>query len=212
MKKVIEEILRKREFDKLKHTDSVKKTLSSLISFLYGEELLAFRSSEAIGFIAGWLEDREPETVREIIRRMFWYMNEENGGYCPTAPLVIGEVGRNVEEVFKDFINPTISLLDNPEIKKTYVLYAIGRIGVKILTTNIDIASKLLGYLESPDPQIRGHTVWTVGQFKLRNLTKQLYELIHDNSRFRIYLDGDFRELAIREVASKSLEEISKST
>ncbi|MEM2774031.1 MAG: hypothetical protein QXX82_06485 [Nitrososphaerota archaeon] len=212
LKKVIEEILKKREFDKLKHFDNVRRVLSSLISFLYGEELFVFRSSEAIGFIAGWLEDREPETVIEIIRRMFWYMNEENGGYCPAAPLVIGEIGRNVKEVFKDFINPTISLLDNPEIEKTYALYAIGRIGVKIMNTNIDIASKLSIYLKSPNPQVRGHTAWTVGQLKLKNLTKQLYKLLQDDDKFRIYLDGDFRELAIREIASKSIEEILKAT
>ena len=64
------------------------------------------------------------------------------------APIVVGEIGRIMGEDFKDFINPTASLIENHELKMKYVIYSIGRIGRRILEVNLDLKDKLLKLLE----------------------------------------------------------------
>lgn len=205
MKKELIEILKNRDFDKLRRVRNLKKTISLLISFLYGDELYMFRSAEAIGYISRILIEHDAEVVKEIIRRMFWYMNEENAGYCIGAPIVIGEIGRSIGEDFKDFINPTVSLLENLELETKYVIYAIGRIGKRILKSEYDITDKLLKLLEDTDPEVRGYTIKAIKELEITEAIPKLTELLNDQTKVTIYDDGYFRNVKISELAFEAL-------
>jgi len=205
MKKELFKILENREFDKLVMIGNVKKTLSILISYLYSDELYMFRAAEAIGYICRYIYREEPETVKEIIRRMFWYMNEENGGYCMGAPIVVGEIGRIMGEDFKDFINPTASLIENHELKMKYLIYSIGRIGRRILEANLDLKDKLLKLLDYPDPETRAYTIKTIQELKIDEALSKLKNMLNDKSIVKIYDDGYLREVRISQLAAQAI-------
>ncbi len=205
MKNELIEILKNRDFDKLRRVRNIKKTISLLLSFLYGEELCMFRAAEAIGYISRALIENDAEIVKEIIRRMFWYMNEENAGYCMGAPIVIGEIGRNIGEDFEDFINPTTSLLENLELETKYVIYAIGRIGKRILKSKYDVKDKLLQFLEDTNPEIRGYTIKAIEKLEITEAIPKLTELLSDQATITIYDDGYFRSGKISELAFQAL-------
>lgn len=208
MKKEIIEILKNREFDKLVKIGNIKKTLSILISFLYGDELSMFRAAEAIGYICRLIYREDPEFVKEIIRRMFWYMNEENGGYCMGAPIVIGEIGRIIGEGFNDFINPAASLIENDELETRYVIYSIGRIGGRILEAKLNLKDKLLRLLEVSSPDIRAYTIKTIHELKIEEALSKLENMLHDETIVRIYWDGYLREVKISELAAQAIKSL----
>jgi len=208
MKKEILKILENREFDKLVMIGNVKKTLSILISYLYSDELYMFRAAEAIGYICRYIYREKPETVKEIIRRMFWYMNEENGGYCMGAPIVVGEIGRIMGEDFKDFINPTASLIENHELKMKYLIYSIGRIGRRILEANLDLKDKLLKLLDYPDPETRAYTIKTIHELKIEEALSKLKNMLNDESIVKIYDDGYLREVKICQLAAQAIKSL----
>jgi len=214
MKKEIIEVLKNREFDKLIKIGNIKKTLSILISFLYDNELSMFRAAEAIGYICKSIYRENPELVKETIRRMFWYMNEENGGYCMGAPIVIGEIARVMGEDFEDFINLTASLIENSELETRYVVYSIGRIGKRILEAGLNLKDKLLKLLEDSNPITRAYTIKTIHELEIEEALPKLKKMLYDEAIVRIYDDGYFKEVKISELAAqavRSLESRKKS-
>ena len=208
MKKEIIEILKNREFDKLIKIGNIKKTLSILISFLYGDELFMFRAAEAIGYICKSIYRENPELVKETIRRMYWYMNEENGGYCMGAPIVIGEIGRVMGEDFKDFINPTASLIENSELETRYVVYSLGRIGKRILEADLNLKDKLLKLLGDPNPDTRAYTIKTIHELEIEEALPKLREMLYDETIVRIYDDGYLKEVKISDLAAQCIKSL----
>lgn len=192
LKSEIKKILLSRNYDALFNLN-LKKASSTLISFLYGEELLIFRASEALGIICGELEKEDVEFVRNILRRLFWHLNDESGAYCKGAPVAIGEIGRNAAVAFEGFKNMTVSLLDNEEVEIKYVIYAIGRAAKNLKDAYPNPIEKLKPLIYHENAEIRGYAAWALVELGTIN---GLEHLINDDSEIVIY-DGDFRRLKI---------------
>ncbi len=205
MKREIFEILEKREYSRLAEIGSIKKILSILISYLYKDEVYMFRAAEAIGYLCHLIHREDPETAKEIVRRMFWYMNEENGGYCRGAPIVVGEIGRLLEESFNDFINPTASLIENDELETRYVVYALGRIGRKFLKARINLKDKLLHLLDDPDPSTRAYTIKTIQELGVSEAIPKLNTMLSDTTLVKIYDSGYFKEVRISDLSCRAI-------
>lgn len=205
MREELIEALKNREFSRLRRDGDIKKTISTLISLLYDDELYMFRAAEAIGCISKILVERDVEMVKEVIRRMFWYLNEENAGYCPGAPLVIGEIGRNIREEFEDFINPTASLLEDPGLETKYVIYAVGRIGRRILKSKLNVKDELLKLLEDTNPEIRGYAIKAVRELGIAEALPKLGRLLNDQTGVTIYEEGYYMSSRISELAFETL-------
>ena len=56
------------------------------------DELIRWRTVEALGKVAVMLGERDLETVRELVRKLLWLMNDESGGLCRLSPELIGEI------------------------------------------------------------------------------------------------------------------------
>lgn len=205
MKKEILEVLETGEYDRLRELGKVRKTISVLISFLYQDEFYMFRAAEAIGYLCHLVRREDPDTAKEIVRRMFWYMNEENGGNCRGAPIVIGEVGRLIEEPFNDFINPTASLIENKEVETKYVVYALGRIGKKILEANINLKEKLVNLLDDPDPSTRAYTIKTIQELAVTEAVPRLRKKLSETTVVEIYDSGHVKEVRISDLAFQAI-------
>ncbi|MGQ9533351.1 MAG: DVU0298 family protein [Desulfotomaculales bacterium] len=97
--------------------------------FLYHEDgAVRRRAAGAFGrAVARQSEDR-PELAREVLRRLFWGMNEESGSVCWGAPEAAGEILRHRPELCGDFVPLLVSLLSDPALRRG-VLRALARLG-----------------------------------------------------------------------------------
>ena len=191
IKRRIKKALLDKNYDDLLSLD-LKKVATILISFLYGDELLMFRASEALGIVCGRLDEKDTEYVRNVLRKLFWHLNDESGAYCKGAPLAIGEIGRNAKRAFENFKNMTVSLLDNDEVEKKYVIYAIGRAAENIKDAYPNPIEKLKPLLNEKD-EIRGYAVWA-----LKKLGIDLFDEVKDGEI--VFYNGDLTKVRIKDL------------
>lgn len=72
---------------------STRGAMRALHSLAFDEdELTRWRAFEAIGTVAAWKAEENPDWVRDLLRRLFWTMNDESGATGWYAPEVIGEI------------------------------------------------------------------------------------------------------------------------
>lgn len=209
MKEQLKELLLNRDYKPLIQSEDLKKRCKELITFLYGEDLLIYRASEALGLVCREQElQNGGEHVKNILRRLFWHLNDESGAYCRGAPVAIGEIGRNSQH-FEGFKNMTVSLLDNEEVKSHFVIYALGRAAQSLKDAYPNPVEKLLPLLSHEESQIRSYAAWVLGEFGTEESIESLKKLLKDEAVIHVY-QGEFREMAVKDIAQESLNNISQ--
>jgi len=80
------------------------RAASVLLSVLFEDDaLLRWRAIEALGAWAKLTITSNPEKVREIVRRMFWAMNDESGGFIWMAPQTVAYILRCVPTLIDEY-------------------------------------------------------------------------------------------------------------
>jgi len=196
-----------RNYERILNKANLKRISTTLITFLYEDDLLIFRSSEALGLVCRRIEETDTEFVRIILRRLFWHLNDESGAYCRGAPVGIGEIGRNAKKAFEGFRNMTVSLLDNEEVELKFVIYAIGRAAESLRGAYFDPIEKLILFLKNENPEIRGYSAFALGELKAKNAINELEKLRDDVSQVEIY-DGEIRKKRVNEIVEEAVNKI----
>lgn len=211
----IRDLLMNRDYEPLIHSEDLKRVCKELITFLYGEDLLVYRAGEALGLVCKEQEQKQEqgqrsyggEHVKNILRRLFWHLNDESGAYCRGAPVAIGEIGRSSQN-FEGFKNMTVSLLDNEEVEPKFVIYALGRAGENIKDAYPNPVEKLLPFLNHQDSEIRGYVAWALGELGAEETKENLESLLQDENVIQIYHQGNLKDMAIKDIAQESLNKI----
>ncbi len=137
MKSELRDYLKNKEYWKIR-----KPSLA--MQFLYdSDEFYRFRSAEALGYLC------RGKTARNFILRLFWHLSDESGAYCIGAPLGIAEIGRTNPDVFEGFKNKFVSLIDDWEVERKYVVYGMGRVAHLIQDTYPDSREKIAEVLKN---------------------------------------------------------------
>ncbi len=90
-----------------------RRPWSILIGLLFQpDEVFRWKVVHTLGFVASRFARDDVEPVRELLRRLFWSMNDESGGIVWNAPDAVGEVLAEVPVLLKDFGQNLLSLLD----------------------------------------------------------------------------------------------------
>lgn len=110
-----------------------KKAVSILVRMAYDKETVtAWRAIKSVGLIAQRMVDREPEFLREQVRKLLWSLNDESGGIGWAAPELIGEIISANPPLFRDMISPLTTAFDAEE--RTFrpgIVYALLKIAEK---------------------------------------------------------------------------------
>ena len=138
-----------------------RRVLSYLVALTYdGEPLIAWRSIEAFGIVAGATADRDAEFVRGHLRRLLWLLSDESGGLGWRAPELIGELLHHRPEQFAEFVPLLIALLDleaeDAARFRAGTLWAISRVAEVAPKPRLAAAARIESYLGDDDPQVRG--------------------------------------------------------
>ncbi|MFA5801090.1 MAG: DVU0298 family protein [Thermoleophilia bacterium] len=210
LKKEIREALQEADYDRVARLAAgSKRTFGVLVSLAYNkEELLCWRAIEAMGAAAKASDPDKPELLRNVVRRLIWSAREESGGMGWSAPELLGEIVCARPLAFTDIPPIIVSLHgeDEENVFRKGVLWAMGRMADAGIEDIPGSETVLRESLDSENPAVRGLAARVIGRTGLTGSTARLQELASDDSSFRIYEDGELREITVAEAANTALE------
>ena len=160
-KRAIRELLVRGDLDAVvrqsRETDA-RRTYRHLLTFLHDrDDLVRWRAVVASGRVAGVLARRDLEGVRELIRRLLWWMNDESGALLRVAPEVLAEILVNVEPLVAEYADLLPTYVREEPFERG-ALWAIARLAEARPGALTDPSDSIRFGLDSEDGEIRGHT------------------------------------------------------
>ncbi len=148
---------------------STRNPLTILSSHLFtSDELLAWRTIEAIGIAARHQANGDIEPIRKLIRHNFWMMNDESGNVGWWAPETIGEVLHNVPELIEDYA-PRLPLYFEEEPFERGAFWAVARVAeIRPDAFGEDTVSELAAFFKDEDPVIRYRSLLALSRIESR--------------------------------------------
>lgn len=166
--------------------------------------MVRWRAVEALGVAAEQTAESNIESVRRLVRRFFWMLNDESGNFCHMAPQAIGEILRNVPQLIDEYapMMPPF-LVEEPFQAGTRI--AISRIAV--IRKDIfpqPTAKKLVQTLNNPDPAIRGTSIIALKALEAAIPEDKLNKLLDDKTVIEFYdfTAGSMMQVTIAQLAS----------
>ena len=198
----LREFLKRREFDRIEKP-------SLVLQFLYdADEFYRFRGAEALGHLC------KGNVARNFILRLFWHLSDESGAYCIGAPLGIAEIGRNNPGVFEGFKNKFVSLIDDWEVEKKYVVYGIGRTAKIVRDAYPNPLEKLKEVLKNEkNPEVLAYTLTAVVEFGERAFVDLIKPLTERSDAIVIYdvYNGEMKTTTLGSIARLALKSLERS-
>ena len=151
------------------HLDEIAQggleNVGPLFSFLLLGPLTMHRAAVALGQITALLAKDQPETAKNIVRRLMWHLNEESGNIGWGIPEAFAEILAASEPLAKDFHRILISYIidlgrddnycDNDTLRRS-CYWAIGRLAQARPQLCLTARQWLLKGLEDEDMVCRG--------------------------------------------------------
>lgn len=210
LKKAVREALAAADFERVTQLAlDNRKVFGILMSLSFNkEDLICWRAIEAMGIASSRVaSERDPELVRNAVRRIIWSAREESGGMGWSAPELLGEIVRGSPRAFTDI--PTIILSLHTEDEEGVflkgVIWALGRMAEAGITGVEGAESLVLDSLASTDPRARGLAAWAAGKLEISRAVEDLRGLEDDQAEFSIYRERELVRTTVGREASAAL-------
>ena len=159
------------------HLDEIAQggleNVGPLFSFLLLGPQTMHRAAVALGQVTALLAQQQPETAKNIIRRLMWHLNEESGNIGWGIPEAFAEILSASEPLAKDFHRILISYVidlgrddnycDNDTLRRS-CYWAIGRLAQARPQLCLSARPWLIKGLEDVDMVCQGMAAWALGQ------------------------------------------------
>lgn len=156
--------------EEVRDASAAVRMLNPLLAFLHRPEKRD-RAAWALGEAAAVVAKENMESIRVLVRRLMWSLNEESGNLGWGAPEALGCILAAVPVLAKEYGGLLLSYAHDTGREDNYLDYAPLRAGVlrgaaRLAETAPDIvAGRLAGpiaCLRDTDPQVRGMAVLAV--------------------------------------------------
>lgn len=188
-KTALQEILLNRDFPALiASAENNPNPFRLLISFQFNSNLLiCMRAVEALGKVAALYAVDDLESLKKLIRRFFWMMNDESGNVGWYAPEAIGEILHNVPILIPEYAHLLPSfLVEEPFEKGTRI--AIARIAeIDKSPFDLPTCKKLVQSLDDFDANIRGSSLVALKALAVKNVADRVRKLANDSAEIELY-------------------------
>jgi HEAT repeat protein len=211
-KEAVKALLHKKQYQKILDTlGENRKGIRLLRALLYEDEKLT-RWRAVTMF--GWLAATRPKLIKKEVERLLWSLNDEAGYIGRGAPETLGEIGRNDYPLAENALKIVAEYLKDPETCRppnrntdvvVGVLWGIGRAGNLHEEVARDIAPMVETFLEDPEPGIRGHAAWCLGQIGETKAKEKLSLLQDDKEELIIYEDEELQKKTVAKTATEAL-------
>ena len=199
-------MLERADFDALvAHEGSKMALIRALIAMSYDkEQLTSWRAFDAIGRIVASMNT---EKGRQIIQRILWMMRDESGSNSWTGPEIIGEIVARSPKPYRD-IGPIMSTFHDELIMAAGCMRAVWRIASADKDAFKGFENVALHHTAPEErPEVRGHAALALGALDAKEHAEVLQSMKSDTRKFRLYADGEFREITVSDAASIALGE-----
>ncbi len=187
-KKEIESLLRNRDRAGIPAwAGSVRSPLRVLTSMTYDrDELMRWRAIEATGWVVAARSASDLDRVRDIIRRLFWQMNDESGGLLRHGPELIAEILVNVPILISEYAHMLPPFFREEPFERGAHL-AVHRIAQRQPEPFSGSVSELSVATEDSDPVVRAYAALTLGVLGATEGRGSVERLLNDDSELRCY-------------------------
>jgi hypothetical protein len=189
-----------------------RQVINPLFSFLvHSDEKLRWRAITAMGAVVENLAREDMESARVIVRRLMWSLNDESGGIGWGAPEAMAEIMARHEGLAREYSHMLISYMDYEGNFLEYeglqrgVLWGLVRLARVSPQMVADAGVHLRKYLESSDATVRGLAAWASGLLRIDDARPMLQLLVNDDSLLRLYIDNEFTQMRVRDLAVEAL-------
>jgi hypothetical protein len=179
--------------------------------FFSGNERVRWRAVTAMGVVVAQMADVNIESARVVMRRLMWNLNDESGGIGWGSPEAMGEIAamhRTLAEEFANiiisYINPDGNYLEH-EVLQRGSLWAVGRLSHTHPDLAIPAVSFLSVFFNSPDPYLRGTSIWAAGPILLDTMRPLIKARLTDISPLRLYRQIGLTQPTVAELAQEAL-------
>ncbi len=209
-KKRLKELLLKRDSTALAGlTHNEGTTLRTLASLLFDrDKLVCWRAVEALGRAAAVEYEKDPEKVRELLRRLFWQLNDESGNLGWYAPQAIAAILAEVPSLLEEYGRVLVSFLPEEPFENG-VRWGLARIGaVKQDAFNDTVAAQfLIGSLKEPGKDKLGFTLYALKALDIKVNRADIAAFQSDPHQIEIYNweTGEFDKTTVGELAGDLL-------
>ena len=157
-KKVIREMLSRRDIDGVvRHARDAgtKRTFRHLLLMVHDrEEAIRWQAIEACGRVAGVMAEDDIEAVKDTIRKLMWWMNDESGALLRVAPEIMAEILVNVPGLVDEYARMLPQYLTEEPFERG-AHWAVWRLAGEHPEVLDGAVTELQRSLESDDPWIR---------------------------------------------------------
>jgi hypothetical protein len=195
-----------------------RQVINPLFSFLvHSDETLRWRAITAMGAVVEKLAQEDMEGARVIMRRLMWSLNEESGGIGWGAPEAMAEIMARHEGLAREYSHMLLSYMDcggnflEYEGLQRGVVWGLVRLARVRPQMVSNAGSHLQKYLESSDATTRGLAAWASGLLRAEETRSMLKLLLNDNFLLRLYIDNEFIEVRVRDLAKRALAMLERS-
>lgn len=181
-----------------------KKVIRYLQRLLYsGDALLRKRAAEILGRACAVVGERDPGLISNLLQGLF-YSLIDTAAYPPGALEAIGAIISRRPDLFGGFAPQLYQFLADAT-RKAQVLQALGEIAKESPSLLRKNTLYFFGYLEDPDPAVRGYAAWLMGNLGAWEARSDLEKLTSEPHGIDIYEDGSLHRKSVAQVASEAL-------
>ncbi|MGQ9570627.1 MAG: DVU0298 family protein, partial [Thermodesulfovibrionales bacterium] len=184
------------------------RVIPELIRLLYtSDERLRWRIIELLSEVSSKVGDKRPDVVSKFLNRLL-LSAADSASSAWGALEAVGAIISKEPALFGNFSHALLSFLQYKNYRKQ-VTWAIGRIA----TVKPDLVKHafcaLCSFLSEPEPEIRGHAIWALGNLGFKDPIDELKKLISDNRQILLFRDKGLNEVTIAELAKEAIEKLS---
>jgi len=182
------------------------RQISALL--LDNDHLMRWRAVEALGqFAVLKANNKDLSTIRRLMRRLMWGMNDESGSVIWNAPEAMAEMVSCVPRLADPYADVVASHYDLEPFPRG-VHWGIARIASVRPDVFGDFRSMLKNALSNDDAYIRAHAALTLSRMGETSVADMIENLKKDNGEFEVYdlVTGQFKIARVEEYAERALE------
>ena len=164
-----------------------KRVVGVLCALLFEQDdCFRWRAIESLGAVAAVVSHSSLRSVRELLRRLEWLMNDESGGAGWHSPEAMAAIVLNVPALIDDFGPLLGSYLDDELLKRGahWAVAAIAKVRPAMFSDKVD---ELTGSLKSPDPYVRGYAVLALALIDGEKAAARIQTLSDDAGTLDLY-------------------------
>ena len=189
----------------------VVEALSALL--FEPDDLLRWRAIAALGRVASDVAATNIEAVRDMLRRLFWSMNDESGAAGWHAPEAIGAILVNVPALIDEF-GPILGsfLFEEPFERGTH--WSVARVAALRPDVYADRLDELTTSLRAADPFIRAYAASALQALGSESAIRHIAGLFDDGAAVVLFNDqtGELDETTVGKAARSVVEVTGEQT